>query len=164
MRHCRVHGSYYGEGYSGCPDCRDAEGRSDARLSQLVEDLGRPSPVDKDFGDYVCPHCRYKTLRRGASRCPECHGAPGMDFWTRVYKDEAESFRKSKEADEQYQLRCAAHDAKWWPVLLVVWVVLLAGIGLIFYGIFFASGLAWVGLALALAAFTTVGVFVPDKK
>jgi len=31
-------------------------------------------------GDYDCPECLYKTLRRSATRCPVCHAILSADF------------------------------------------------------------------------------------
>lgn len=97
----------------------------------MAEKLDRLSDNNKDFGDYFCPHCRYKTLRRGASRCPECHGDPGSAFWERVDTAEMAERRKKQVADEEYRLRMAAQKervsaewAAWWPYRY--WIALLA--------------------------------------
>ncbi|MGZ8842789.1 MAG: hypothetical protein ACXW18_03950 [Pyrinomonadaceae bacterium] len=39
-------------------------------------------------GDYDCPHCKYRSLRSGASRCPLCHGEIGGDYWNAVRAQE----------------------------------------------------------------------------
>ena len=55
-------------------------------------------------GDYDCPHCLYTTLKRGASRCPICHGSVDVEYWERVRTAEAaraaaqEKKRKEEEA------------------------------------------------------------------
>jgi len=71
----------------------------------------------KDYGDYVCPHCCYKALRRSASRCPECHGEPGTAFWERVYNDEAERSRKLKETADRERAESEQWDRQWQPVI-----------------------------------------------
>lgn len=63
----------------------------------------------RDTGDYDCPHCRYKTLRWGASRCPECHGDT-WNFWERLRASEIEE----KKADKYEQ---SVRQWQWaWPV------------------------------------------------
>jgi hypothetical protein len=46
-------------------------------------------------GDYACPHCRYVSLKREASRCPLCRGEIGGDYWNAVRaREKAEVERK----------------------------------------------------------------------
>ncbi|MBK1646938.1 hypothetical protein CKO25_20415 [Thiocapsa imhoffii] len=41
----------------------------EAAERDLWSDYRRDNP-----GDYECPHCKYKTLKFGATRCPKCQG------------------------------------------------------------------------------------------
>ncbi|MBE0618638.1 MAG: hypothetical protein IH608_12055 [Proteobacteria bacterium] len=50
-------------------------------------------------GDFECPHCRYVTLKREASRCPMCHGEVSRGYW--------EDVRAKELADELEYARTA---------------------------------------------------------
>jgi hypothetical protein len=112
VRYCRVHGRY-SDSEDGCPHCRYAEESAQGKLWEITEKLEDLSRRARDFGDYVCPHCRYKTLRLNASRCPQCHGDPGSGFWARIEANELEKRRKEAEAAEKLRQRKGAEDAAW---------------------------------------------------
>lgn len=83
-----------------CPECRadeagdhrrrmleqqeeaqcDAERQHEELQRSLSEDAYRRA----NPGDYDCPHCLYQSLRKGASRCPICHGEIEKEYWDAV--------------------------------------------------------------------------------
>lgn len=137
-----VHGRDVGGLYGGeCWEC-EQDKRRHREIIETIEQSGwpgdeetsaPPSRLGMDYGDYVCPHCRYKTLRRGASRCPACRGDPGRDFWAQISASEIETRRRQKEAAEQSQLHRAAEDAKWGPLGCSIMVFVLLAFGLFCY-------------------------------
>ena len=99
MSYCSHHGIEYGDG--DCPRClqdeRHREVLEQARSSheELIEaardaaEAASEAARESDFrranpGDYQCPHCKYITLKLGATRCPACHGTPSPDYWPRA--------------------------------------------------------------------------------
>lgn len=104
--HCNVHGEY--EGYSGCPDCqraeeRSAEGRQDLlqKIGELSEQAERAAYKSNNPGDYDCPACRMKSLKKLASRCPLCQADVPNSYWT-SWLDIWEKERAAKEAHEKW--------------------------------------------------------------
>ncbi len=76
-RYCRTHGKFWDPYESGCPACRDLK---ESTLEAIrASDYRRANP-----GEYECPHCRYISLRRMASRCPLCQGTVDDSYWKRV--------------------------------------------------------------------------------
>lgn len=107
MSFCHIHGSHSSD---GCPECRYAEETNQQRLDDIAERLAGGG---RDSGDYICPHCRYKSLRRNATRCPACHANPGAEFWARV--DSQESARRSAAvaAAEHQRLQRVQKEEEW---------------------------------------------------
>ena len=80
-----------------CPECRADEAAEHRRRSleqqeeaqweaetqhfELQRSLSENAYKRANPGDYECPHCKYISLKRGASRCPLCHGEVGSEFW-----------------------------------------------------------------------------------
>ena len=92
-----------------CPRC-DAEERHREILNATEESIAETAHAmrESDYrqanpGDYQCPHCMYLSLRRGASRCPLCHGDVGSEYWNSV--------RASEAAAEERQRAMAAATA-----------------------------------------------------
>lgn len=81
-RYCRTHGVYHDTFGDGCPRCRETEESTLRALANTEYRATNP-------GEYECPHCRYVSLRRGASRCPLCQGSVHADYWSRVRAAEA---------------------------------------------------------------------------
>lgn len=88
----------------------DAEHKRHRELLQLREEetYKRQNP-----GEYECPHCKYKSLRSEASRCPLCQGAVGSEYWSVVRAREkadgernlaaAEAAAERRKADDELQ-------------------------------------------------------------
>ncbi len=96
MSYCKIHGEYYGY---VCEDCGTAEWA-------LRETVAAAAHAQANPGDYDCPHCRYRSLRVNASRCPLCHGEIEGGYWNDVFaREKAEAERKAArlkaEADEE---------------------------------------------------------------
>jgi len=89
MAHCRVHG-YYADYERGCSDCRDADEELRQSLTELAQKRANP-------GDYECPHCFYVTLKNRASRCPQCHGRIGSEYWEEVREKERVNTERTAE-------------------------------------------------------------------
>lgn len=81
MQHCNEHGIDYSQ--YDCPKCV-AQRRHDELLDEL-RSQGEASQ-EKRFnpGDYVCPHCLYRTLLHRATRCPICHGSVDARHWVEL--------------------------------------------------------------------------------
>ncbi len=89
-------------------DLDEAEERADERARQIAYKNSNP-------GDFECPSCFYVTLRRKASRCPECHGEVHRSYWERIEAREMEQRRQHEEqiarAEEERRKAEAAHQA-----------------------------------------------------
>jgi len=101
MAYCPIHG-YLGEGGT-CDQCvrdrEEAEEAAEARAGKAAELAAEQTFLINNPGDYKCPHCLLKSLKRGARRCPKCHGEIGP--WDEVYAREAEALKKQEEARTQ---------------------------------------------------------------
>lgn len=95
-RYCRTHGAFYDPYGSGCPDCRDVENSTFEATRET--NYRRANP-----GDYQCPHCRYTSLKRMASRCPLCRGKVNDDYWDDVQE-------KERDRAEERRVRRAERD------------------------------------------------------
>lgn len=77
MGYCSWHSLSHGG--NTCPRC-DADRRHKGELEAIQEsNYRRANP-----GEYECPHCKYTSLRRDASRCPLCRGAIVSTYWERL--------------------------------------------------------------------------------
>ena len=86
MGYCKIHGEYYGY---VCNDCGLAE-------AELLNTVAAAAHFQNNPGDYDCPHCLYRSLRRNASRCPLCHGEIEVSHWTDVLaREKAEAEREA---------------------------------------------------------------------
>ncbi len=102
MGYCHVHGKYDGD---GCSDCRDAEEQAASDREEMLRELDelRESQDELAYatnnpGDYHCPYCRLRSLKRSASRCPKCHGEIDSQYWENVRRVEEEARRAQEEA------------------------------------------------------------------
>ena len=73
------------------------------RLASEIHEEATEAARESDYrranpGDYKCPHCKYISLKRDASRCPICHGEPGPAYWSRVAAREEIAKAHEKEA------------------------------------------------------------------
>jgi len=97
---CPIHGVRRVDSYNdGCPECETTAWE----LKNAVSDAGYRSA---NPGDYECPHCRYRSLLRDASRCPLCHGEIAGNYWIPVRAQE-------KAETERKRAREAAATAEW---------------------------------------------------
>lgn len=89
MSYCHIHGRYVGD---GCRACRDAEYEILDELARSREDFAAAAThiadAENNPGDYDCPSCMFRTLKKGASRCPKCHADPGRQYWDKVHERE----------------------------------------------------------------------------
>lgn len=110
MGYCKIHG-HFDDDY--CRDCRATEERAEqdreemlglmeataASQAQMLESINNP-------GDYDCPHCRFKTLRRDATRCPKCHGEISDRYWRDVEaREEIRRQEQKRRAEEEKHRR-----------------------------------------------------------
>lgn len=110
-RYCRTHGRYYDPGDDGCRRCQVAEESAQELLRSSEEAAAESSAAaaaamrESDFrranpGEYECPHCLYRTLRSGATRCPMCHGQVDAEYWREVRtREQAEVARQKALAE-----------------------------------------------------------------
>ena len=123
-RYCTKHGKYL-EGWSegGCPECSDeakqserdreraacdAEEREEAsrrreeaaqeRDERAAERADERAYLINNPGEYDCPHCMLKSLKRGATRCPKCQGIIEGRSWLEVYAREEKARKEREEA------------------------------------------------------------------
>lgn len=107
-----------------CPECKSIERereedreREEERKEQAALALERSREQSREEtaaaavyianaknnpGGYDCPSCLFRTLKKGASRCPKCHADPGRQYWVDI---------ETKERDAR--LRAAAAAAEW---------------------------------------------------
>ena len=94
MSYCNIHGRYDNYFDRGCPDCQNAELGLRNAVSEAAYAKANP-------GDYDCPHCKYRSLRAGASRCPLCHGEIGGDYWNGVRTREQAAAERKRVMEEE---------------------------------------------------------------
>ena len=91
-----------------CPRCA-AEERHEELIDQARD--GREATVramhESDYrranpGDYECPHCKYISLKWGASRCPLCHGELRSEHWSNVRAAEKAAAERERAREEAY--------------------------------------------------------------
>ena len=100
---CASHSIFYSG--NSCPRC-DAERRHEDLLSTLEESA-------ESFairGEYECPHCKYLSVKSGASRCPLCHGTIDAMYWSAVRAREAEALARKRALREE-QAAAVKRDA-----------------------------------------------------
>ena len=116
MSHCHIHAIEYPY-EDGCPRCPDAEELTDADhvaiLNGLSAAASHRSEIKKALaaaeykranpGDYECPSCGYKTLKRGFPRCPHCRGHVEQPYWADVRKREEAAELQKKAAAEEWK-------------------------------------------------------------
>jgi ssDNA-binding Zn-finger/Zn-ribbon topoisomerase 1 len=120
MGYCKIHGHFVGD---TCDDCSDAEQRAESDRAEMIERLeelrdSAPDAADIAYainnpGDHECPHCRYRTLRLDASRCPKCHSTISPDHWVPIRRQlalqrEAEERRAKIAAEARSQAAAQA--------------------------------------------------------
>jgi hypothetical protein len=99
MSYCRIHG-YYSDDIHGCPDCRSAQEHAEADREELLSRVSGMAEAIRAPGDYECPHCRYVALKKGASRCPLCHGQITPTFWPELEERlKREAFERKRELE-----------------------------------------------------------------
>ena len=114
MSYCRVHDGLHYEHEDGCPKCRDDAEQAASDRSEIINGLARSredlaaaavyiADSKNNPGDYDCPYCKFRTLKMGASRCPSCHGEPGLLYWAGI---------EAKERDARLRVLAAEKAAK----------------------------------------------------
>lgn len=117
-------------------------------------------------GDYYCPSCKFRTLKKGASRCPKCHADPGLQYWAEVEAKEREAWLRAKAAEDEWKrgepARAAAARAAAaikertgrWSIFWTFYYLYLLPTLVLTSGLFFVSGqipaLDWNTLIMAL--------------
>src|ERR1035438_2638120 len=88
MAYCSVHGRYEDFTGHGCPQCQAVESQASSDRSDIIgglESLERSQysllEALNNPGQYVCPHCRFRTLLLEASCCPKCQRSIHDSFW-----------------------------------------------------------------------------------
>ena len=145
------------------------------QVSRAAADAKALELLRQNPGEYQCPWCMYKTLKRSALRCPTCRGDVSKDFWAEIEKADrqeqarlraleeerlkAEQEKRRQAAEEKLEAErkeAAVHarkvqDARGAPVSYVLLETLM-GIGI---GALFGVG-AWI------VGFCVVGFFTFD--
>jgi hypothetical protein len=88
MSYCQIHGRYDDYFDRGCPNCQNAEQELRQAEWELRNAVSEAAYAKTNPGDYDCPHCKYRSLRADASRCPLCHGEIGREYWNAVWAKE----------------------------------------------------------------------------
>lgn len=117
MSYCHIHGGYDDYFDRGCPNCQNAEQELRHAEWELRNAVSEAAYAKTNPGDYDCPHCKYRSLRADASRCPLCHGEIGRDYWHAVRaREKANAEREaaaSKAAAELKRAREEEAAAEW---------------------------------------------------
>jgi uncharacterized Zn finger protein (UPF0148 family) len=100
MPYCHVHGRY-DNGDFGCPSCQEAQRQAQDDRAQELFELQQLAWQRANPGDFECPHCKYISLKRDASRCPLCHGTIDPTYWQDVVRRELERKRAEREQEER---------------------------------------------------------------
>jgi hypothetical protein len=100
QEYCFKHSIHYPG--SSCPRC-DAEERHREILdateqsgTEAIEEMRASAYRRANPGDYECPHCRYVSLKRNASRCPLCHGDIGIAYWADIQNSEVAAAQRQR--------------------------------------------------------------------
>lgn len=111
MGYCNIHGRHDSD---GCPDCREAVERAEDNREKLVETfsdlikLNREAESERNYkinnpGDYDCPYCRFRTLKKNASVCPKCQKDILPAEWKKIiFRDKC--YTQGTEVREQRKL------------------------------------------------------------
>jgi len=94
-----------------CPHCAaaDEEYAAEQRHNDLIRSQEEALHKQQNPGDYDCPHCLYRTLKLGASRCPMCHGQIGAEFWRLIQQDKQ---RREEQAERERRRRAAEEEVR----------------------------------------------------
>ena len=112
MSYCHIHGRYDDYFDRGCPACQIAE--QDLRQAEweLRNAVSEAAYAKANPGDHECPHCLYRSLKKGASRCPLCHGEVRSAYWDVVRAlENAAAERDAAEAKAAAERRAAMEAA-----------------------------------------------------
>lgn len=107
MSFCHIHGQYEDYFNRGCPSCQRSEEVARHAEWELKEAVSKAAHDRANPGDYDCPHCKYRTLRADATRCPLCQGVIGGDYWKSI-----RAWEKAKEEIEAAASKAAAEQLK----------------------------------------------------
>lgn len=109
MSYCQTHGRFDDYFNRGCPQCQYAEEELRNAVSQAAYTSVNP-------GDYDCPHCKYRSLKAAASRCPLCHGEVSTDYWNDVRAKEEIAAHAFAEREKATKAEAAAEHLRMAPV------------------------------------------------
>lgn len=108
-------------------------------------------------GDYNCPHCRFKTLKRRASRCPKCQGTIDEGHWTSIERWEkmereaaAKEWAAGAKDRENKKIKERADD--FFKLGMVLWVPMLILITGLFCNALTTGSLAQVRVGAVIKA------------
>jgi len=100
MPRCRLHGPY--EDY--CYECRKSAEQAEEERADILSELGSLKESNEELadainnpGEFGCPSCKFRTLRRDASRCPRCRGEVPDEYWSEVRRRESEARHRAVE-------------------------------------------------------------------
>jgi len=117
MSYCNTHGRYDGNGCSLCRDDQSeiidslARSREDQR-EDLADAAASIADAVNNPGDYDCPSCMFRTLKKGAPCCPKCQKDPGRQYWVEVEARERAREKAAAEARARESRPRKAKEAK----------------------------------------------------
>lgn len=121
-----------------CPECKsierdrendrereeEREERAASNHSEMLDEIDRSKEQSREDiaaaaayianaknnpGDYVCPSCLFRTLKKEASRCSKCHADIGRQYWDVIKTKERDARvcalaakKAAKESDEKW--------------------------------------------------------------
>ena len=122
MSYCRVHDGLHYEYEDGCPKCRDDAEQAASDRSEIIRVLAQ-SREDTAYatvhtidainnpGDYDCPHCKFRTLKKWATCCPRCQKDTGPRYWDGLREEERRAELRAKAAKEEWERAAPARAA-----------------------------------------------------
>jgi hypothetical protein len=108
MSYCQTHGHFDDYSNRGCLECQHVE-------EELRYAVSQAAYVSANPGDYDCPHCKYRSLKAGASRCPLCRGEVASDYWNAVRAKEKVEAEAAAERKRAMQAAAAAEQIRTAP-------------------------------------------------
>lgn len=114
MSYCRVHNGLQYEYEDGCPKCRDDAEQAALDRSEIIrgldqsreearENIADVADAINNPGDYDCPHCKFRTLKKWATCCPRCQKDPGPRYWDGLREEERRAELRAKAAKEEWE-------------------------------------------------------------
>ncbi|MEK6299132.1 MAG: hypothetical protein AABO41_00295 [Acidobacteriota bacterium] len=113
MSYCQTHGRFDDYFNRGCPACQVAEQDRIHAEWELKNAVSEAAYAKANPGDYDCPHCLYRSLKLGASRCPLCHGEVGSAYWVdALAREKVKAEREAAASRVVRERRSVAEEAE----------------------------------------------------